>query len=578
MKKFILIFLLFLINPTLVLSINNEFNTTQEISYSVDQHGNAKVIHEISITNNFSNIYPKEYLLEIFDQDIDNIKGSDQAGNIVQNIERTQGKSTIKIKFNNPVPGKNKKTNFNINYTILSLAQQKGQLWEINLPQQNKLDTQISLKIPNSFGNLVFCSAKNEIKQQKDYQEIIFNNKQNQKITIAFGNTQIFDFELNFFLENKAQDNIETSIPIPPDTNTQKIIITKIDPKPKNIITDPDGNWLAQYQLNSNTKKEIFVTGQAEIHPTDYSFDNPPDFKKLTIEQKFWPINNPLVQKINSNLHSAKDIYQYVVNTLDYDYEQMNQAQRKGALVALLNPKNSLCTEFTDLFVTLARNKKIPAQEIEGYAHTDKPELKPTNTDILHAWPRFWNKEKNTWLTIDPTWEKTTKGIDYFSNTDLNHLVFVIHGHNSQYPAPPGSYKKATQQKSIKVAFASQQAPDQNNPPNIFLNQTKIIIQNNNPSSIKNINLSIKKQNWTKKINIMPPFSYLEFDPPKTHPLLSLLPKNKNLEFTLNIQNQEDQTQLIPHPQHYQNTLIFISLISLLVLGGIILIKKKNNK
>ncbi|MBU1088436.1 transglutaminase-like domain-containing protein [Patescibacteria group bacterium] len=590
MKKFILIFLLFLVNPISALSTNNEFNTTQKISYSIDLKGDAKVSHQISITNNFSNIYPKEYLLEIFDQNIENIKGSDQGGNIIQSTEKIQEKSTIKIKFNNPIPGKDKKTDFNISYTIPNLAQQKGQLWEINLPQQNETNSQISLKIPDDFGNLVFCSVKNEIKQQKNYKEIFFNNKQKQKITMAFGNTQIFDFELNFFLENKAQDNIRTSIPIPPDTNTQNIIITKIDPSPENIVADLDGNWLAEYQLNSNTQKEIIVTGQAEIHPIDYSFDIPPDFQKLTVEQKFWPVNDPNIQKINSNLHSAKDIYQYVVNTLDYDYQQIDQAKRKGALTALINPANSLCTEFTDLFITLARNKTIPAQEIEGYAFTNKPELKPVNinTDILHAWPQFWDKEKNAWITIDPTWEKTTEGIDYFSNTDLNHIVFVIHGHNSQYPAPPGSYKKTTQQKSIKVNFANNHIHLENTDPIIFLSKskqasaqsafggTKVIIQNNNSSSTKNIDLSIKKQNWTQKIDIMPPFSRLEFNLPKINPILSLLPKNKNLEFTLNIQGQEKQTQIVPYPQHHQNTTSFvIIIIGLLTLGGIILVKQK---
>ncbi|MBU4397681.1 hypothetical protein KKC08_05975, partial [Patescibacteria group bacterium] len=178
MKKLILIFLLFLLNPILVLSTDNEFNTTQKVSYSIDEHGNAKVIHQISITNNFSNIYPKEYLLEIFGQNIENIKGSDPYGDIIQSTDKTAENTTIKIKFNNPTSGKNKKTNFNINYSIPGLAQQKGQLWEINLPQQNETNSQISLKIPDDFGNLVFCSVKNEIKQQKNYKEIFFNNKQ----------------------------------------------------------------------------------------------------------------------------------------------------------------------------------------------------------------------------------------------------------------------------------------------------------------------------------------------------------------------------------------------------------------
>ena len=42
---------------------------------------------------------------------------------------------------------------------------------------------------------------------------------------------------------------------------------------------------------------------------------------------------------------------------------------------------------------------------------------------------------------IDPTWENTTGGIDYFNVFDFDHLAFVIKGENSQYPVPAGGYK-----------------------------------------------------------------------------------------------------------------------------------------
>jgi hypothetical protein len=44
---------------------------------------------------------------------------------------------------------------------------------------------------------------------------------------------------------------------------------------------------------------------------------------------------------------------------------------------------------------------------------------------VLHAWPEYYDHSFG-WLMIDPTWENTTGGIDYFTKNDLNHFVLYI--------------------------------------------------------------------------------------------------------------------------------------------------------
>jgi hypothetical protein len=60
--------------------------------------------------------------------------------------------------------------------------------------------------------------------------------------------------------------------------------------------------------------------------------------------------------------------------------------------------------------------------------------------DILHSWPEYYNDKLGIWIPVDPTWENTS-GIDYFNSFDFNHIVFAIHGKNSDYPVPAGMYK-----------------------------------------------------------------------------------------------------------------------------------------
>lgn len=56
---------------------------------------------------------------------------------------------------------------------------------------------------------------------------------------------------------------------------------------------------------------------------------------------------------------------------------------------------------------------------------------------------------------VDPTWENTTGGVDYFNKLDLNHFVFAIKGSSSSNPPPAGSYKYFGQDShDVKVTLS----------------------------------------------------------------------------------------------------------------------------
>lgn len=116
--------------------------------------------------------------------------------------------------------------------------------------------------------------------------------------------------------------------------------------------------------------------------------------------------------------------------------------KRLGADVVLANPDQAVCMEFTDLFIAIAREKGIYSREIQGYGFSLDPKLQPLSlvSDILHAWPEYYDLKTENWIAVDPTWGNTS-GIDYFSSFDLNHIAFVIHGKNPEYPMPAGMYK-----------------------------------------------------------------------------------------------------------------------------------------
>ena len=133
-----------------------------------------------------------------------------------------------------------------------------------------------------------------------------------------------------------------------------------------------------------------------------------------------------------------------MVDNLTYDEKRVGETQiRAGAANALRDPKSAVCLEFTDLFVALARAAGIPSRAVEGYANTTNIAQRPLSAykDVLHAWPQFYDFEKQSWIMVDPTWGNTTGGIDYFNVLDFDHFAFVVKGVDSDYPIPAGGYK-----------------------------------------------------------------------------------------------------------------------------------------
>ena len=573
---FTLILLLF---PHNVFAVD-EFKVTNKINYYVELNGSATVKQEISLTNNISQIYAKEYQINLSNTNYQNIKGNDKFGDIIESVTTDKETTTVKVKFSNPTIGKDQTNQFFISYSIPEFAKKKGNTWEIQFPvfdtktDQSEINTILS--IPNTFGELSFSSIPIGNTHLIDNRtQIQFNQTLSKnKVLLIFGNHQLFDIKLNYSLQNKDNKDIVTKIPLPPDTNNQTVFYKEINPLPSNIVSDKDGNWLAEYILKPGQEISVSVIGQVKVHPPT-TIERSLEISGLTEPQVYWPTTDPQIVSISQNLQSPQQIYNYVVDTLNYNYEQINYAQRKGATYAINNPNNALCTEFTDLFVTLARAANIPAREIEGFAYSNNSKIKPTNTgsDILHAWPEYFDTLKNTWIQVDPTWEKTTNGIDYFSDLDLNHITFVIHGLDSINPPPPGSYKKDNSEKSVFVDFANDSLPHNFTPPAITVVGSNIVIKNPNLYTIPTFSLTLSNIGWSTEVPSMIPYSTINIELKPIPFWQQALPNNQKYKFVITQANDLPPIITnITNPNHYLYLSITAGiLIVLLCLGGIIL-------
>lgn len=469
-RFFVFISLLFLISyflfPISVFA-SSEFETSYVVRYQAKADGTADVSQNITLTNIFSNLYATQYSLFFQSGQIENLQARDELGPLGIEIQKSGDSTQVILKFNQEVVGKDKTLNFSLSYNALDLVTKTGQIWEITVPKLSNSseinEYQLQLLVPTSFGTAAYISPQ-PISSTQEENNYVYHFSKNQiahaGVNAAFGQFQVFDFILNYHLDNPKISSVHTEIALPPDTAYQKVYYQSIEPKPSDIRVDKDGNWLAAYSLSHNQKLDIEAIGKVKIFSQPQKNFPQPDRTALETnlqEQKYWSVNHPSIQEKARELKSVKEIYGYVVNHLNYDLSRVEKGiERRGALAALGDPNSAICMEFTDLFIALARANGIPAREINGYAYTTNPRLRPLSlaADILHSWPEYWDDEKKVWVPVDPTWEKTTGGEDFFSKTDLNHFVFAIHGLDSQYPAPAGSYRaEGDDQKKVQVSF-----------------------------------------------------------------------------------------------------------------------------
>lgn len=456
----LILFFISLLSPSYINAIS-QFTTTYDISYTINSNGGAHVSYNITQVNNLSGVYATDFSLSLSQTNLKNIIVKDEGTIIDPEIETTDNLTNISFPFAHKIVGKDKIHHFSISFNSDDIAAKTGAIWEINIPQlisDENHRQNIKLTVPPELKEPAFISP-NPSRIEKNTYFFSSSTLGNRSITAVFGKTQYFKFNLFYNLENPTGGNATTTIALPPDTAYQTMFYQKIDPLPKSVSLDPDGNWIATIILPPDSITQVKAEGVVKINfdPKPTPLTNPSLYLQSTNQ---WPIENQSIVQIANKLTSTESIFQFVYDKLSYNYSRLNESQKRpGALFALENPTQSLCTEYTDLFITLARAKGTPSRELQGFAYSSNEKLRPQSLsqDILHSWPEYYNFEKNTWIQVDPTWTDTTKGIDYFHKLDLNHFVFVIHGQNTLSPPPAGAYK--TESSNSKDVYVTPSEP-----------------------------------------------------------------------------------------------------------------------
>lgn len=461
MKKilFIAFTFLFFFFPIKAFAQDPNFDITVNSKYEVKETGVTTITQNISIKNKTEYYFTPTYSVSAGFENIENIKAYGEDGSIPFTLDDSDKENkNIKLKFEKRYAGLGSTNNFTLVFETHDIAKKRGNVWEVSIPglsDPTDFSTyNLEVIVPESFGEAkIIKPEKNTLRFSKD--EIGKSG-----IYLIFGNRQYYKFSLSYNISNPNLFPVKTEVALPPATSYQKVLINNFSKKPDNVTIDDDGNWIAQYSLFPQQKLTVVVDGVVEVSSEpSKAILSKEDVEKYLKPHEFWEVNDTNIRVQASKFKNAKDVYDFVTDKLSYSFEKVTEGNnRLGAKKALENPQNSVCLEFTDLFITMARAAGIPARAVEGFAYTDNSSLRPLSLveDVLHSWPEYYDFEKQTWVMIDPTWGNTTKGMDYFNTLDFEHIAFVKKGIDSKYPIPAGGYKFESNSKDVKVEFASE--------------------------------------------------------------------------------------------------------------------------
>ncbi len=457
MKKILLLLVIFLFFTNTSYAADN-FLTDYNVTYNVAKNGLTHVNFKISLTNKTENYYASSYKVNLGVNDIENVRGADGGGIILPDVTKDSTGTTIGLQLTQKIVGLNKKTSFSLDFDTTDIAQSLGRILEVNIPGLSNQDDFSSFAVnvitPSSVSTPAYI--KPDVGNLSS-NTISFNKSTLGRagVYIAYGDYQAYSFDLTYHIYNNNLFSVRTEIALPPKTNYQDIEIDKIDPAPTDVKVDSDGNWLAQYTLPASKKINVHVTGKARVflNPSQESLSE--SMRTVYLKpHSFWQSDNLQIKKTAQELKTPKNIYDYVVRTLSYDFSRVSgNKPRLGAIGVLNNPTSAVCLEFTDLFIALSRAAGIPSREVDGYAYTKNTRERPLSLvkDVLHAWPQYYDDVSKTWIMVDPTWGNTTGGVDYFNTLDFDHLTFAIKGNDSSYPVPAGGYKFSGQENTKDV-------------------------------------------------------------------------------------------------------------------------------
>ncbi len=144
-------------------------------------------------------------------------------------------------------------------------------------------------------------------------------------------------------------------------------------------------------------------------------------------EELRFPITHPDIQSLSQQAiargQSEEDIA-FLLVELTHKQLQYAEDRPAGSVTAALEKGAGECTDYADLYTTLARAAGLPATTVYGLAYKDSA----NPAFVFHAWNEVFANGR--WIAVDPTWNQTRIDAAHIPLTDAQAANLML-AHNT---------------------------------------------------------------------------------------------------------------------------------------------------
>ena len=127
-----------------------------------------------------------------------------------------------------------------------------------------------------------------------------------------------------------------------------------------------------------------------------------------------YPIHHPKVQRLLMRFERSSDELVTAHNLVAFTHGQLNYVEHQyaGTVLTALELRRGECTDFADLYTTLARSLGLPARTVYGLAYDGEgsPGFR------FHAWNEVYANDR--WHSIDATWNQVSSDATHIPLSD----------------------------------------------------------------------------------------------------------------------------------------------------------------
>ncbi|MFP4567548.1 MAG: transglutaminase-like domain-containing protein [Candidatus Woesearchaeota archaeon] len=257
-----------------------------------------------------------------------------------------------------------------------------------------------------------------------------------QSIAVLSSNSAVLDVSLSvpidFVVENQgslSRLNIDFAM-VPINANNQKVLAQSYNVMPEDvgegfakfkITSAEDFDLVANYEIETSiASTKVFDKVSFPLNGLD------PSYISFISKTDVYDINNDISALAASLAGGEDDLFKVVFNlanwvheNVEYDIETLNPESLPASWV--FNNRRGVCTEYTSLFISLARSLGIPAREVSGFAFTESTLFE--RGWEFHSWAEVYFPGTG-WVLFDPTYGQ-------FGFVDAGHVRLGSSGEGS---------------------------------------------------------------------------------------------------------------------------------------------------